>query len=59
MAWLSTGVVDVTCLVSHTLTLEQFEMGFRDFAGGKTWKVQLQTGYRGDESDPHSERAIP
>ncbi len=42
IAWLSNGVVDVTRLVSHTLPLAQFETGFREFAAGKTLKVQLK-----------------
>ncbi len=44
IAWLANRVVDVTRLVSHTLPLEQFEVGFRDFAAGRTLKVHLQPG---------------
>jgi threonine dehydrogenase-like Zn-dependent dehydrogenase len=44
IAWLASGVADVTRLISHTLPLEQFDVGFGEFAIGKTMKVHLQPG---------------
>jgi 2-desacetyl-2-hydroxyethyl bacteriochlorophyllide A dehydrogenase len=42
IAWLETGVIDVTQLVSHTAPLDQFADLFQQFAAGQTLKVQLQ-----------------
>ncbi len=44
IAWMASGVVDVARLISHTLPLDQFEVGFRAFAIGKTLKVHLLPG---------------
>jgi 2-desacetyl-2-hydroxyethyl bacteriochlorophyllide A dehydrogenase len=44
IAWLSTGVVDVRPLVSHTVPLSQFPQVFRSFAAGETLKVHLIPG---------------
>lgn len=42
IAWLTSKVVDVEPLVSHTLPLAAFQGAFEEFAAGKTLKVQLQ-----------------
>ncbi len=44
IAWLASGVVDVRPLVSHTLPLKEFALGFQSFAAGRTLKVQIQPG---------------
>ncbi len=41
IAWMSSGVVDVAPLVSHTLPLADFPLAFRDFIAGTTRKVHL------------------
>jgi len=44
IAWLANGVVKVEPLISHTLPLREFPTALRDFAEGKTLKVQLRPG---------------
>ncbi|MGB7537383.1 MAG: zinc-dependent alcohol dehydrogenase family protein [Anaerolineales bacterium] len=42
IAWLASGAIDVTPLISHTLPLSDFERGFGEFAAGRTLKVHLR-----------------
>jgi 2-desacetyl-2-hydroxyethyl bacteriochlorophyllide A dehydrogenase len=44
VAWMASGVVDIKPIVSHTLPLAEFPRAFRDFAAGRTLKVQLRPG---------------
>jgi 2-desacetyl-2-hydroxyethyl bacteriochlorophyllide A dehydrogenase len=44
VAWLASGAIDVSPLISHTLPLGEFPRAFRDFADGKTLKVHLRPG---------------
>lgn len=47
IALLSSGVIDIGPLVSHTLPLERFEEGFNAFAAGQSLKVQFVPSLRG------------
>lgn len=42
IAWLETGVIDISALVSHTAPLAEFPALFQQFAEGRTRKVHLQ-----------------
>ncbi|MEJ2210182.1 MAG: zinc-dependent alcohol dehydrogenase family protein [Anaerolineae bacterium] len=42
IAWLSSGVVQVEPLISHTLPLAEFPAALEAFAAGRTLKVQLR-----------------
>ncbi|MCS6846409.1 MAG: zinc-dependent alcohol dehydrogenase family protein [Anaerolineae bacterium] len=42
IAWLLNGAINVAPLVSHTLPLSEFTLGFREFIEGKTLKVHLK-----------------
>ena len=44
IAWLENGVIDVDPLVSHQLSLADFEQGFQKFMAGDTLKVHLTIG---------------
>ncbi len=44
IAWLTNGVVDITPLVSHTVSLTGFENAFHEFAAGRTLKVHVRAG---------------
>lgn len=44
IAWLASGVVDITPLISHTLPLSDFPAALQSFADGKTLKVHLRPG---------------
>ena len=44
IAWLENSVIDVEALVSHKLTLSDFETGFNKFMSGDTLKVHLAIG---------------
>lgn len=44
IAWLESGVVDVSQLVSHQVPLDEFAPVFHQFAAGQTLKVQLIPG---------------
>lgn len=43
IAWLAHGVVDVSQLVSDTVSFSSFATAFHDFAAGKTLKVHVTT----------------
>jgi len=42
--WLETNAIDVELLVSHRLSLSDFDFGFRSFLAGDTLKVHLTLG---------------
>jgi threonine dehydrogenase-like Zn-dependent dehydrogenase len=42
IAWLSSGVVQVEPLISHTLPLTEFPAALEAFAAGRTIKVHLR-----------------
>ncbi|HEX2623120.1 MAG TPA: zinc-dependent alcohol dehydrogenase family protein [Phototrophicaceae bacterium] len=44
IAWLESGAIDVSSLVSHTIPLADFAEAFHQFAAGETLKVHLQIG---------------
>jgi 2-desacetyl-2-hydroxyethyl bacteriochlorophyllide A dehydrogenase len=44
IAWLASGAIDVSPLISHTVPLTEFPTVFHQFAEGKTLKVHLQPG---------------
>ncbi len=44
IAWLASGAIDVSPLVSHTAPMEKFEEVFQQFAAGQTLKVHIHAG---------------